>query len=164
MREKRRVSLQDYTDERGEMELQDELLRKAAETLDVTFAAEEIEKAVDQQMQALEAQLAKQGLNTEMYCQFMSTSIEQLRKDAEAEAIYTMKAQAVVEEVAKLEGLEATKEEIGLACAQIAQRNNMTVEQLKPYYNAEFEAAVVKSVLTGKVLNLIRQAADVAEV
>ena len=164
MREKLRVSLQEYTDERGEMELQDELLRKAAETLDVTFAAEEIEKAVDQQMQSLEAQLAKQGLNTEMYCQFMSTSIEQLRKDAEAEAIYTMKAQAVVEEVAKLEGLEATKEEIGLACAQIAQRNNMTVEQLKPYYNAEFEAAVIKSVLTGKVLNLIRQAADVAEV
>ena len=164
MREKLRVGLQEYTDERGEMELQDVLLRKAAETLDVTFAAEEIEKAVDQQMQSLEAQLAKQGLNTEMYCQFMSTSIEQLRKDAEAEAIYTMKAQAVVEEVAKLEGLEATKEEIGLACAQIAQRNNMTVEQLKPYYNAEFEAAVIKSVLTGKVLNLIRQAADVAEV
>ena len=164
MREKLRASLQDYTDERGEMELQDELLRKAAETLEVSFSQEEIEKAVDQQMQSLEAQLAKQGLNTEMYCQFMSTSVEQLRKDAEAEAIYTMKAQAVVEEVAKLEGLEATKEEIGLACAQIAQRNNMTVEQLKPYYNAEFEAAVVKSVLTGKVLNLIRQAADVAEV
>ena len=161
MREKLRVSLQEYTDERGEMELQDELLRKAAETLDVTFAAEEIEKAVDQQMQSLEAQLAKQGLNTEMYCQFMSTSVEQLRKDAEAEAIYTMKAQAVVEEVAKLEGLEATKEEIGLACAQIAQRNNMTVEQLKPHYDAEFEAAVVRSVLTSKVMRLIRDAAEI---
>ena len=164
MREKLRVSLQEYTDERGEMELQDELLRKAAETLDVTFAAEEIEKAVDQQMQSLEAQLGQQGLSVEMYCQFMNTTTEQLRSDARPEAIYTMKAQAVVEEVAKLEGLEATKEEIGLACAQIAQRNNMTVEQLKPYYNAEFEAAVIKSVLTGKVLNLIRQAADVAEV
>ena len=115
-------------------------------------------------MQTLEAQLAKQGLNTDMYCQFMSTTPEQLRKDAEAEAIYTLKAQAVVEEVAKLEGLDATKEEIGQACAEIARANNMTVEQLKPHYNAEFEAAVVKSVLTGKVLNLIRQAADVAEV
>ena len=164
MREKLRASLQDYTDNRGEMELQDQLLRQAAETLDVTFSEEEITAAVDQQMQTLEAQLAKQGLNTEMYCQFMSTTVEQLRKDAEAEAIYTLKAQAVVDEVVKLEGLEATKEEVSVACAQIARSNNMTVEQLKPHYNAEFEAAVVKSVLTGKVLNLIRQAADVAEV
>ena len=164
MREKLRESLQAYTDERGEMELQDQLLRQAAETLEVTFDDAAIEAAVDQQMQTLEAQLGQQGLSVDMYCQFMNTTTEQLRNDARPEAIYTMKAQAVVEEVAKLEGLEATKEEIGLACAQIAQRNNMTVEQLKPYYNAEFEAAVIKSVLTGKVLNLIRQAADVAEV
>jgi len=164
MREKLRLSLQDYTDSRGEMELQDQLLRQAAETLEVTFSQEQIDAAVDQQMQTLEAQLAKQGLNTDMYCQFMSTTPEQLRKDAEAEAIYTLKAQAVVEEVVKLEGLDATKEEIGQACAEIARRNNMTVEQLKPHYNAEFEAAVIKSVLTGKVLDLIRQAAEVTEV
>ena len=164
MREKLRASLQDYTDNRGEMELQDQLLRQAAETLEVTFSEEEVKAAVDQQMQALEAQLAKQGLNTEMYCQFMSTTTEQLRKDAEAEAIYTLKAQAVVDEVVKLEGLEATKEEVSVACAQIARSNNMTVEQLKPHYNAEFEAAVIKSVLTGKVLDLIRQAAEVTEV
>ena len=75
-----------------------------------------------------------------------------------------LKAQAVVEEVAKLEKLEATKEEVSVACAQIARSNNMTVEQLKPHYNAEFEAAVIKSVLTGKVLDLIRQAAEVTEV
>lgn len=164
MREKLQASLQDYSDERGEMELQDELLRKAAQTLEVTFSEEEIAAAIDQQMQTMEAQLAKQGLNLDMYCQFMSTTPEQLRKDAEAEAIYTLKAQAVVEEITKLEGLEATKEEVSVACAQIARRNNMTVEQLKPYYNAEFEAAVIKSVLTGKVMDLIRQAADVTEV
>ena len=164
LREKLRSSLQDYTDNRGEMELQDQLLRQAAETLEVTFSEEEVKAAVDQQMQTLEAQLAKQGLSTEMYCSFMSTTVEQLRKDAEAEAIYTLKAQAVVEEVVKLEGLEATKEEVSVACAQIARSNNMTVEELKPHYNAEFEAAVIKSVLTGKVLDLIRQAAEVTEV
>ena len=37
----------------------------------------------------------------------------------------------------------------------------MTVEQLKPYYDAAFEAAVVRSVLTSKVLRLIRDAAEI---
>ena len=48
--------------------------------------------------------------------------------------------------------------------AIIARQNNMTVEQLKPYYDAEFEAAVVRSVLTSKVMKLIRDAAVVTEV
>ena len=164
MREKLRQSLQEFTDERGEMDLQDQLLRQAAETLEVTFTAEQIAAAVDQQMQTLEAQLGQQGLSIEMYCQFMNTTTEQLRKDAEPEAVYALKAKAVVEKVAQLEGLEATQEEIAEACVQICRRNNMTVEQLKPYYSDEFEAAVINSVLTGKVLRLIRQTADVTEV
>ena len=39
--------------------------------------------------------------------------------------------------------------------------NRMTIEQLKPYVDAEFEAAVVRSVLTSKVMKLIRDAAIV---
>jgi len=48
--------------------------------------------------------------------------------------------------------------------AVICRRNNMTMEQLKPYYDAQFEAAVIRSVLTGKVMSLIREAAEVTEV
>ena len=39
----------------------------------------------------------------------------------------------------------------------------MTVEQIKPYCDAEFQAAVVRSVLTTKVMRLIREAAEVTE-
>ena len=59
---------------------------------------------------------------------------------------------------------EATKEEIGEAVAVVAQQNHMTVEQLKPYYDAEFEQAIIRSILTGKVMHLIREAANIAEV
>ena len=48
--------------------------------------------------------------------------------------------------------------------AIVAQQNHMTVEQLKPYYDAEFEQALIRSILTGKVMHLIREAADIAEV
>ena len=164
MREALRESLQDYTDNRGEMELQDKLLRQAADSLDATFSDEELEAAIDEQMQTLEAQLGQQGLNIDMYCQFMNTTKEQLRQDARADALQALKVKAVVERVTELEGLEATQEEIGEAYVQICRRNNMTIEQLKPYCSEEFEAAVVKSVLTGKVMELIRQSADITEV
>ena len=64
----------------------------------------------------------------------------------------------------KLEGLEASKEEIGEAVALICRQNKITVEELKPHYDAQFEQAVIKSVLTGKVLRLIQDAADITVV
>ena len=163
MRQKLAESLQAYSDERGEMDLQDRLLRQAAETLEFSPSDAQIEAELDEQMQNLRAQLAQQGLSMEMYCQFMSTTEEDLRRDARPNAVASIRGQAAIETIVELENLEATKEEIGQAVAIIARQNNMTLEQLKPYYDAEFEAAVVRSVLTSKVMKLIRDAAEITE-
>ena len=163
MREKLGQSLQAYTDERGEMDLQDRLLRQAAATLNFTPSEKQIEAEIDEQIQNLKAQLSQQGLTLEMYCQFMSTTEEQLRKDARGNAEASVRIQAAIEQVVYLENLEATQQEIGEALAVIARQNNMTVEQLKPYVDAEFQAAVTRSVLTTKVTGLIRENAVVTE-
>ena len=164
MREKLRQSMQAYADERGEMDLQDRLLRQAAETLEFQPTESQIKDEVENQMQNLSAQLAQQGLNLEMYCSFMSTDEEKLRTDMRANAENAVRAQATIELIVDLEQLEATKEEIGEALAVVARQNNMTVEQIKAYYDAEFEQALIRSILTGKVMGLIRDAADVAVV
>lgn len=164
MREQLKKSLQSYTDERGEMDLQDRLLRQAAATLDYTVDPKELEKAVGEQLQNLEAQLAQQGLNMEMYCAFMKTTVEELRKDAYPAAEAAMRNHAAVDRIVQLENMTATTEEISQALAVIARQNKLTVEQLKDYYDEEFEAAVMKSVLTSKVMRLIRDAADVTVV
>ena len=159
MREKMRKNLQAYTDDRGEMDLQDRLLRQAAETLEFDPSESQIKDALDEQMQNLSAQLAQQGLSLEMYCSFLNTTEEKLREDARASAIQSVRVQAAIEQIVDLEGLQADKEEIGQAVALIARQNNLTLEQLKPYYDAEFEQAVIRSVLTSKVMRLIRDAA-----
>ena len=161
MREKMRVHLQNYSDERGEMELQEVLIRKAADTLEFEPSEEQIQAEMDEQMQNLNAELSQRGVNLQMYCQFMNTTEEKLRADTRANAIASVRVQAAIEQIIALENLEATQEEIGEAIAVIARQNRMTVEQLKPYYDAEFEAAVVRSVLTSKAMKLVRDEADV---
>jgi len=163
MQKKMEESLQAYTDERGEMDLQDRLLRQAAASLNFTPSEKQLEAELDEQMNNLKAQLAQQGLTLEMYCQFLNTTEEKLREDARANAEISVRIQAAIEQIVYLENLEATKEEIGEAVAVIARQNNMTVEQLKPYYDAEFEAAVVRSVLTTKVMRLVRDSAEITE-
>ncbi len=164
MREQLQKSMQAFTDERGEMDLQDRLLRQAAATLDYTVDPEALEKAVTEQLQNLEAQLAQQGLSLDMYCQFMNTTQEDLRKDAYPAAEAALRNMAAVDKIVELEKIEATQEELGQALAVIARKNGITVEDLKDYYDEEFEKAVMRSVLTGKVMAFIRDAADVTVV
>ena len=164
MRQQLHQNMQAYTNERGEMDLQDRLLRQAAATLDYTVDPQELEKAVNEQMKSLEAQLAQQGLNLELYCSFMNTTVEDLRKDAYPAAEAAMRNHVAVEKIVELEKLEATTEEITQTLMVIAQQNKLTMEQLKDFYDADFEAAVMKSVLTSKVMRLIRDAADITVV
>ena len=72
--------------------------------------------------------------------------------------------QATIEKIVELENLEASQEEIGETVAVICRRNGMTVEELKPHYDAQFEQAVIKSILTGKAMDLIRDAAEITVV
>jgi trigger factor len=164
MRQKMGESMQQYADQRGEMDLQDRLLRQAAETLEFDPSEAQINAEVENQMQNLTAQLAQQGLQLEMYCSFMGVTEEKLREDFRGDAKTAVQMQAAIELIADLEGLEATKEEIGEAVAVVARQNGMTVEQLKPFYDAEFEQALIRSILTGKVMQLIRENADIAVV
>ena len=122
-----------------------------------------MEVELEEQINNLKAQLAQQGLNIEMYCQFMQTTVEQLKEDARPNAEMSIRIQAAIEQIVAIENLTAEEEEINQAVAHVARQNNMTLEQLKPYYDAQFEAAVVRSVLTGKVMSLIREAAEITE-
>ena len=158
------MSMQAYADERSEMELQDKLMRQAADTLDFTPSEEQINQELDEQMNNLSAQLAQQGLNLEMYCQFTGTTEEKLREDARVNAVASVRIQAAIEQVVALEKLEADQEEIGQAMAMVARQNRMTLEQLKTYADDAFQAAIVRSVLTSKVMKLIRDSAEVTEI
>ena len=163
MKAKLKESLQAYSDERGEMDLQDRLLQQAAATLDFTPDPNELEDAVEQHLRNMEAQLSQKGLNLDMYCSFMGITKEQLHEESYPAAEANLRRIAAVEEITRLENLTVSEQEMGEAIALICQRNNMTVEQFKPYYNEEFEAAVRRTVLTTKVMVLIRDSANITE-
>ena len=163
MRKKMQESLQAYADERGEMDLQDGLLRQAAESLELTVSEQMLKDATEEQLQNLRAQLAQQGLTLEMYCQFMSTTEDALREDLKPQAEFAIRSRAAIDEIVQIEGLTADEEDIGKALAIIARHNNITVDQLREQYDAALEQAVINSVLSGKVMQLIRAAAVVEE-
>ena len=164
MREKVGQTLQSYIDERGEMDLQDRLLRMAAETLEFNPSEKQLEAELDEQMKNMTAQLAQQGLSMEMYCQFMQTTEEKIREESRADALNALRTKASMEQIVDLEGIQASKEEVDEALVIIARQNGMTIEQLKPYFDTQFELAVVRSVLMAKAMKFVREHAEITEV
>ena len=163
LRQHLRSSRQDYADQRGQIDLEDRLMRQAAATLDLQPTEAELDKAVEEQMETLRTQLAQQGLTLEMYSRFTGKSEAELREDARPEALQILKIQAAVEEIARLEGVEVTEQDVADALADICRQNHITMEQLQAAYDAEFAAAVARSVRTRKVMALVREAAHVRE-
>ena len=163
MREKMRRSLQEFYDERAELDLQDRLMRQAAATLSYTPTDAELSDAVDAQLRTVEAQLAQRGLTLEQYCQFTGSAMEQLRADAKPEAEMSLRIQKTAEIIAALEGLRETEEELAQEYAAVCRQNGVTMEQLKPYVNDEFEQAVRQNARLKKAIRFVRDHAEVTE-
>ena len=158
-----KANMQAYTDRQAEMELQDELLRMAADTLDAKFTDGQIEKAMDEQLDAMKAQLGQSGLSLEMYCSFTGKTAEQIREETRGAAESALRSQAAIDRIVLLEALHVEPYEFDEALAIIARQNRITVEQLQGYRNSNFDQAVRNGVLQGKVMQFIRANAIITE-
>ena len=163
LQQKLQQSMQNHADEQAEMELMDNLLRSAAATLEEDPTEAQIQTGIDELLSHLSARLAQQQLSLDSYCTFMSTTVEKLREELRPSAINHAKTQMAVDRIVELEKLVPTQEEMGNAIALVAQQNGLTVEQLRPYYDAELERAIVRSILASKVSELIRANATITE-
>ena len=158
-----RESIQNYTDERGQMDLEDRLIRKAAQTLSFDPSEEEMEQAMDEQMDSLAAQLVRQGLSLEMYAQFTGKTIADLREEQRGDARENLRIRCAIEKIVELEGIAVSQEEMDAAVADVARENELTLEQMQSYVSDEFLDAVKRSVQLRKVMKLVRESAVLTE-
>ncbi len=163
-RDKVRESMQAYIDRQADDEVKDSLLNQLIERCEIHPAEEDVNRALDAVMENLENQLARQGLNTELYCQFMKKSYEALREEQRPVALKNLRREAVIDEIAKAEGIAATEEAVAQAIEDICRKNRMSVKQLEPYMTPAFQAAVEKSVVTAQVLDLLLESAEIETV
>lgn len=154
-------ALQDYYDERAEQELRWQLMHQAAATVEEQPTEEELDRMVEAQMETLTAQLAQKGLTLEAYCQFTNSDEATLRKDMRPDALEAFRTQKAVEKIAQLEGLSISEEEMNAAFEKLCADNNMSAEDLKPYFDNGFVDVVRQQLLRDKATGLVRRAAQI---
>ena len=129
----------------------------------VSSDEEELEQAMDEQMDSLAAQLSRQGLSLELYAQFTGKSIAELREEQRGDARENLRIRTAIEKIVVLEGITVSEEEMNAAVADVAKENGLTAEEMQPYVSEEFLDAVKRSVELKKVMKLVRESAVLTE-
>lgn len=163
LRQEVRKALQAYYDDRAEAELMDSLLRQAAATLDYTPTQADLDRAVDEELNNLRAQLAQQGLTLDAYCSFTGKTEAELRDELLPDAKQGLLIRTTIQKIAALEAIVAEDAEIERAQQEICRQNNINLDQLDDDSVGAFEQAVIQTVVARKVLALVRDAAEVSQ-
>ena len=159
-----RKALQDYVDKQADDELKQKLLDQVCAGVDFDIPQAQLDAALDYEMQMFEAQLGRQGLNLDQYLSFMNRTKEQLREEHLPDARRNIERQLAIDEIARIENIEADEASVAEALNAICQENGVTIDQLRPHIDAAFQAAVERSVVNEKVLNKILECAEIEEI
>ena len=158
-----KASLRAYYDDRSEEELLDRLLRQAAENLGYEPTEKEISDSVESQIVTLKSQLARRNLTLEAYCKFTGHTEKEIRENMRPDAVQTVKNYAAIQKIAELEKVTVSQEDMADALDDICRKNRITAEQLKQIYDEAFSHAVESALVSRKVLDILRQNAEVTE-
>ena len=152
-----RQGLQDYADRQADEDLKLRLLDAALEDCDCEITPEQLEAAVQQQMDVLEGRLNQQRLTLDAYCQFTGKTKEQLRQECLPDARKGVLRQRAIDEIARAEDIQADETSVAEAIKDICRQNRMTVEQLMPHIDEAAQNAIVRNVITAKALDRLRE-------
>ena len=159
-----RSQMQQYIDRKAEEELQNNLIDQLCANAVLSATDEQIARAVDLEMKSLEAQLARQKLTLAAYAQFTGKTVEQLREEYLPDAQKNLLRQQVIAEIAQAENIEADEQSVADAITALCRENNISIDEMQKYMTEEFQSAVVRSVITDKVLKLIQESAEITVV
>lgn len=164
LRRKIRDALQTYADRQADRELKNRLIDRLIADFHPPITDDQLQAALDIEMRDLESQLAAQRLTIDQYAQFTGRTRAQLREDRVSQAEKNVRRQMAIAEIAQREGIEADEESVAEAFAALCRDHHMTLEQLQPYFDEQMETALARSVVEEKVLNLLRDSADITVV
>ncbi len=120
-----------------------------------------IEKRVDQNIQEFAYRLQMQGLDMDTYIKYMGGNKDEFRNGFKDQSERQVKVRLALEEIAKLENLTATEEDINKEYEKMTKQYNLELDKVKSYVP---ESELVKDIVVEKAVEFVRDNAEIKEV
>ena len=125
-------NMEEYAEQMADNQVNDSLLEAlVAQCEEVEISDEMMNAEIESAVARISQQMAQQGIPMEAYLQFYGKTMEEFRQDLRPQAENSLKARLALEEVARLEGITVTDEELEAEVELMAREFGISAEQLK---------------------------------
>lgn len=124
-------SLKEKSEREKEEYTRNTLVELAAENAEVEIPEVMIETEMDHMLRQFEQRLMYQGLNLDLYSQFTGQSKEEIKGQFKEDAEKRVKANLVLEAIAKAENIEVTDEEVEQEIQEMAKQMEREVDDVR---------------------------------
>ena len=151
-----KAKLQKTKDEYADRELENKLVKMAAENATVEIPEAMIDSQVENMVYDFEYQLKYQGLDLENYLKFTNMSIEGLKEQMRPDAKSRVLNSLVIESIYKSENIESTEEDLEQELAKMAESYKMEVDKLKSTLRPSDMDYIKDTVVARKTVEFIK--------
>ncbi len=143
---------------KAEHDYEDSIVEKIVEASEVEIPAAMINREAEDMVNDMKYRIAGQGLDFNMYLQYLNMTEEKLVDEYKDQAAKTVKVRLVMEEIIKAEKIEIEDKDIDARLEQIAEQSSQTVEEIRKTLNRDQINYIVNSVLSEKLMNTLKEA------
>ena len=155
-----KAKIQQRHDAEAEVRFAEELTKALTDNVKADIPDVLIEKEKDNLLREYDYQLRSQGLSLDVLMKYTGMKLEDIRARYADMALINVKKQLALDEIVKLEKIEATDKEVEDKYGEMAKEFGMKVEDVKSRITAEDLAYDVQSI---KAFELVKNSAKVDE-
>jgi len=165
LKEETRNKLKTVAEKTARRELDEQVVGAVVANASVSLPTVLVEREIERLMREMEQILRMQGLSFEKYLSLSGKSLQELREERREEAGKRVRANLVLEAVAKKEGIEATNEEVDGRIAEMAANYKQDFAKVKEYFLGQGQMeALLQEIKFSKTIDFLRAQAQVSAV
>lgn len=126
-----RAKLEKQAEDKADAAFENAVIEKVDENAEIDIPQAMIEDQIDNMLRDMEMRMMYQGMKLDDYFKYTGQTREQVREMYKKPAEERVRTQLVIEEVRKVENIEATEEEIDAEIAKYADQNQKSLEEFK---------------------------------
>ena len=151
-----KTKIREQKEKVAENEYDEKLIDAMLEHFEADIPEVMIEAQIDRIVEDFGYRLSMQGVTLDMYLKMNDMSMESFRKLFREQGEKQVKVRLALEEIAKLENMEVSEEELEKEFASLAEQNKIDVERVKQLLPAQ---SLKDDLLTLKAVELIKSTA-----
>ena len=156
-----KAKLEKDAEEEAKRQMRDAAVAKVAEGVEVEIPNSMVEAQMDRMLNDLNMQLSYQGWSIEQFAELSGQSMEEIREARREDALNIVKSTLVVEEIAELENVEVSQEDLDKDLEKFAAMYQRDIEKVKKSLQPEDIENISNRIRSEKTVDLILDVAVV---